>query len=98
MSDLDDGDLDAVFVVYRGYLQLRKHRDYLYDWDDLAVSVAEALRADDRPRLYRHVVIDEGQDFSPTMLRSLAKDETRIRISSVEFAERTDLIAFKKMD
>lgn len=72
MSGLDDVDLDAVLVVYRGYLQLRKQREYLYDWDDLATSVIEALRADDRSRLYRHVVIDEGQDFSPTMLRSLA--------------------------
>ena len=30
------------------------------------------LRTDDGERLYRHVVIDEGQDFSPEMLRSLA--------------------------
>lgn len=31
------------------------------------------LRADTTPRRYRHVVIDEGQDFSPEMIRSLAE-------------------------
>jgi superfamily I DNA/RNA helicase len=51
---------------------LRRRDGYRYDWDDLAGAVIEALAEDDGPRRYRHVVIDEGQDFSPQMLRSLA--------------------------
>jgi superfamily I DNA/RNA helicase len=33
--------------------------------------VLSELRDDDAPRLYKHVVIDEGQDLSPEMIRSL---------------------------
>ena len=44
----------------------------LYDWSDLASAVLRELPSDTSTRRYRHVVIDEGQDFSPEMLRSLA--------------------------
>ncbi len=37
-----------------------------------ASAVLKELEADGKDRFYRHVVIDEGQDFSPEMLRSLA--------------------------
>src|SRR6185295_6412613 len=43
-----------------------------YDWDDLSQAVLEEFEHDESERRYRHVVIDEGQDFSPMMLRSLA--------------------------
>jgi superfamily I DNA/RNA helicase len=61
----------AVFAVRAAYLRLRAGEGYAYDWDDLAGAVCWELRADDTERLYRHIVIDEGQDFSPEMLRSL---------------------------
>ena len=61
-----------LFEVYRRYLHIRKRRGKLYDWGDLASAVISELRRDRRDRLYRHVVIDEGQDLSPEMLRSLA--------------------------
>lgn len=61
-----------LFDVYERYLRLREQRGKLYDWADLAGSVLSELRKDRRDRLYRHVVIDEGQDLSPEMLRSLA--------------------------
>ena len=62
----------AVFSLYSRYLEQRRHGGKSYDWSDLASSVLGELRTDRQDRRYRHVVIDEGQDFSPEMLRSLA--------------------------
>ena len=62
----------AVLDLYTRYLERRAKGGKLYDWDDLASAVHRELADDGGERLYRHVVIDEGQDFSPEMLRSLA--------------------------
>ena len=61
-----------LFKVYKRYLKERQLGGKQYDWADLASTVLSELHADQSERLYRHVVIDEGQDFSPEMLRSLA--------------------------
>ena len=66
------GDRPAVFSAYAAYLTEREAQGKLHDWDDLASAVLEQLSTDIRPRMYRHVVVDEGQDFSPQMIRSLA--------------------------
>lgn len=60
-----------MFEVYGEYLALRERDGKWYDWDDLAVAVHRELLQDASERMYRHVVIDEGQDFSPEMIRSL---------------------------
>jgi len=39
----------------------------------MANTVCDELDKDGSRRLYKHVVIDEGQDFSPQMIRSLSK-------------------------
>ena len=62
----------AVFDLYERYLGQRAQAGKLYDWDDLASAVRREFGGDEGNRFYRHVVIDEGQDFSPEMLRSLA--------------------------
>ena len=62
----------ALFDLYTRYLNQRRRGGKLYDWDDLATGVIRELDSDDEERRYRHVVVDEGQDFSPEMLRSLA--------------------------
>ena len=62
----------VVFDLYRRYLSHRGRANKLYDWTDLASTVRRELQSDADHRRYRHVVIDEGQDFSPEMLRSLA--------------------------
>ena len=54
------------------YLNLRAAAGRIYDWDDIAGAVLSELEEDDGERRYRHVVVDEGQDFSPQMLKSLA--------------------------
>ena len=58
--------------LYRHYLAERQRNGKRYDWSDIASSVLIELSSDRGERRYRHVVIDEGQDFSPEMLRSLA--------------------------
>lgn len=71
-SGLKSANRPMLFDVYERYLRLREQGGKLYDWGDLASAVLSELRKDCSDRLYRHVVIDEGQDFSPEMLRSLA--------------------------
>ena len=63
---------DVVADIYQRYLTERKRNGKLYDWNDIASFVLKELDSDREERRYRHVVIDEGQDFSPEMLRSLA--------------------------
>ena len=65
-------DRADLFDLFQRYLERRARGGKLYDWDDLASAVRRELDEDEQARLYRHVVIDEGQDFSPEMLRSLA--------------------------
>lgn len=62
----------ALFDVYTRYIKNRDASGRRYDWNELASAVIFGLGGDDEPRRYRHVVIDEGQDFTPEMLRSLA--------------------------
>jgi len=59
------------FKVYENYLEIRARSGYKYDWDDIANFVKEELVQDDTNRMYKHIVIDEGQDLSPVMLQSL---------------------------
>jgi len=61
-----------MFDVFETYRAIRAEEGYRFDWHDIATRVSEELAQDDSPRRYRHIVIDEGQDFSPVMLRSLA--------------------------
>ncbi len=60
-----------VFEIRDAYRANRSAAGKLYDWDDLPTAVREEYSSDKSIRRYRHVIIDEGQDFSPEMLRSL---------------------------
>lgn len=62
-----------IYQVYEEYLKLRENEGYLYDWEDIAQFVYKELLEDKTERKYKHIVIDEGQDLSPVMLRSLAE-------------------------
>jgi len=62
-----------VFAAYEKYIQLREQAGKQYDWDDLASAVRNEFKNDNDSRLYKHIVIDEGQDFSPEMIRSIVK-------------------------
>ncbi|MEE4570770.1 UvrD-helicase domain-containing protein [Paenibacillus polymyxa] len=61
------------WTVVDTYMQLRANHGYKYDFEDIASYVERELECDDTKRYYKHIVIDEGQDLSPTMLRSLTK-------------------------
>jgi superfamily I DNA/RNA helicase len=61
----------AIYGVIEDYRELREKAGRTYDWDDIASTVLTELQSDTSPRRYRHVVIDEGQDLSPQMIRSL---------------------------
>lgn len=62
----------VMFEILNEYLEIRSQSGKTYDWDDIAYYVHQVNLQDDRPRRYRHIIIDEGQDFSPEMIRSLA--------------------------
>jgi superfamily I DNA/RNA helicase len=64
---------EVVFKIYQTYQNLREQEGKKYDWDDIATAVCTEFDDDNSQRMYKHVVIDEGQDFSPEMIRSLAK-------------------------
>ena len=60
-----------IFKIYEKYKELRKTAGQKYDWDDLALHVFNELQSDDSERRYTHIIVDEGQDFSPMMIKSL---------------------------
>jgi superfamily I DNA/RNA helicase len=58
--------------ILNKYLEIRTAAGKLYDWDDIAIAVRKEFEEDSSARFYKHIIIDEGQDFSPEMIRSLA--------------------------
>jgi superfamily I DNA/RNA helicase len=62
---------DFIFSIYERYKGLRSSAGKKYDWDDIAGAVCDEMQADESVRHYKHIVIDEGQDFSPQMIKSL---------------------------
>lgn len=62
-----------IFKVYEKYKELREADGKKYDWDDLALYVFNELQNDNSERRYTHIIVDEGQDFSPMMIKSLVK-------------------------
>ena len=60
------------YEVYQQYVDLRTKGGYLYDWDSLATAVFEEAQIDETEKRYKYILIDEGQDFSPMMLKSLS--------------------------
>ena len=61
------------YQVYKEYLSIRKKEGYQYDWEDIAQTVYKELENDTEKRMYKHIVVDEGQDLSPIMLKSLVR-------------------------
>jgi len=61
----------VVFEVLLKYRELRAKAGKLYSWDDIATTVCDEFANDSSPRRYKHVIIDEGQDLAPQIIRSL---------------------------
>jgi superfamily I DNA/RNA helicase len=70
---LERGLRKPMWEIYESYIRHRAKSGYDYDFDDLASAAMRELDIDNGPRRYRHIVIDEGQDLSPEMIRSLVK-------------------------
>ena len=62
----------VMFQILEEYLKIRSENGKRYDWDDIALYVKLEFDQDTGDRYYRHIIVDEGQDFSPEMIRSLA--------------------------
>jgi len=62
----------AMFEILEKYIEIRNQNGNMYDWDDIALHVRQEFEKDKSTRLYKHIIVDEGQDFSPEMIRSLA--------------------------
>lgn len=60
-----------IFEAYKKYIEFREEAGRKYDWDDLALHAYNEMQADTTERRYTHIIVDEGQDFSPIMIRSL---------------------------
>lgn len=68
---LDRSNRKYIFYVYQNYINLREKNGYQYDWDDIAYYANNHIEGKLSDRDYNHIIIDEGQDFSPTMIRFL---------------------------
>lgn len=64
---------EVVWKIAEEYRLQRAAAGQAYDWHDMAAAVRDHQAGDDGPRMYRHVIIDEGQDLSPEEIRSLAE-------------------------
>lgn len=67
-----------VFDVYEEYISIRSNHGYKYDWSDIAYYFNKFVKQGKVKNSYKHVIIDEAQDFSPMMIQSIVnyiKDE-----------------------
>jgi superfamily I DNA/RNA helicase len=72
-TGLADSWREVIWNILITYRRLRDEAGPKYDWYDLPTSVRTVLAMDNRPRRYKHIVIDEGQDLSPEAVRSLVE-------------------------
>lgn len=57
-----------IFYIYKAYLEIREANGFQYDWDDIAYYANKYVN-NFRNKNYKHIIMDEGQDFSPSMIR-----------------------------
>ena len=72
-TGLGDPHRGAIWKILAEYRKIRQEAGLKYDWYDVATTVRASLARDARPRRYKHIVIDEGQDLSPEAVRSLVE-------------------------
>lgn len=70
-----------IFDVYEEYINIRSNHGYKYDWSDIAYYFNKFIKDGKVKSSYKHIIIDEAQDFSPMMIQSIVnyiKDEGSI--------------------
>lgn len=70
-TNLSRGLRPIMYEILEKYVEIRTSHGKMYDWDDIAIYVRKEFEEDTSPRHYKHIIVDEGQDFSPEMIRSL---------------------------
>ena len=70
-SALNKTERETTYNILEEYRKTRQSLGYTFDWDDMAMTLNDEFSADQSARLYRHIIIDEGQDFSPEMVKAL---------------------------
>ena len=70
-TNLNRNRRPLMFEILEEYISIRNKNNKLYDWDDIALHTRNEFENDESDRFYKHIIIDEGQDFSPEMIRSL---------------------------
>lgn len=58
-----------IYSIYQKYIQIRKANAYDCDLSDIGSYVFSQYR--NKPTGYTHIIVDEGQDLSPMMIKSL---------------------------
>lgn len=64
-------DREFVFKIYQEYIEQRRKMNKRYDWDDCAYYLNKYLEDNHPNPYYECIIIDEGQDFSPMMIKSI---------------------------
>lgn len=70
-SNIRSENRKYVFDVYEEYISIRKNHGYKYDWSDIAYYFNEFVKKGLIESKYKHIIIDEAQDFSPMMIQSI---------------------------
>ena len=73
MKPLPKDHRRLIWKVRGQYLEAREFAGFRYDWYELPAAVRASFESDRTTRRYRHIVVDEAQDFPPEAIRSLAK-------------------------
>lgn len=66
-------DREALFGIYQDYLKARTAAGFSYDLQDVPHQLRLALESGQAQSPYRHIVIDEAQDFPPEVLRAASQ-------------------------
>ncbi|NUN10336.1 MAG: ATP-dependent helicase [Ignavibacteriaceae bacterium] len=61
-----------IWYVYEDYKNRRANSGFNVDWDDAPIFVEDILRSNNSDLGYKHIIIDEGQDFTPAMIKSIS--------------------------
>lgn len=61
------------YTLLEHYRIKRQELGYRFDWNDMSHYCLNELNRDNGKRFYKYLIVDEGQDFSPTMIKSAIK-------------------------
>lgn len=63
--------LKSIYDVYEKYLKIRSDEGYKCDLEDISAYVEDISKYENYKK-YKYIIIDEGQDFTPSMIKSIS--------------------------